>query len=67
MADKCGRCSLKAFLACVTKAFLSAKNNIRFAQLHLVNISTIAAAVLVFPLPVAITNKAFLLVPLSLF
>ena len=54
---------LNAFLACVTSAFLSAKNKTLLAQLHLVSISTIAVAVLVLPLPVAITNKLSLLVP----
>ena len=65
MEESSGRCSLNALLAWVTSAFLSAKNRIRFAQLVLESMSTIAAAVLVLPLPVAMTKSASLCVPLN--
>jgi hypothetical protein len=45
-------------LACFTRAVLSAKNKILFAQLALVKTSTKDAAVLVLPVPVAITKSA---------
>jgi hypothetical protein len=63
IAEISGRYSEKFPFACLTNAFLSARNNTRLTQLFLKSISVKAAAVLVLPLPVAITNNALRLLP----
>lgn len=55
---KFGRRWLKLFFACVTSVLRSAKNKIFFTQLWRVSTSTIAMAVRVLPLPVAMTSNA---------
>ena len=59
MAVAWGKCFWMALLAWVIKEVRSAKNKTLLIQLALVNISTRAIAVLVFPVPVAMTSKAF--------
>ena len=59
-SDRLGNSLEKFFLACLTRAFLSAKNKTFFTQLCLDKTSTIEMAVLVLPVPVAQTNRAVL-------